>query len=74
MLSRAQAVAAASGGTQWDAGQWDTFQWAGGAVPSLSWQSLFGIGRAGSIGFGVSSPEELIYNGADVGFEAGSVL
>lgn len=67
-------VAAATGGTQWDAAQWDTFQWAGGATPSLGWQTVVGEGRAASIAFGVSSQEELTYNGADIGFERGNYL
>lgn len=67
-------VAAASGGTQWDAAQWDSFQWAGGAVPSLGWQGVIGQGRAASIAFGVSSGEELVYNGCDIGYERGTYL
>jgi hypothetical protein len=67
-------LAAAAGGTQWDAGQWDTFQWAGGTQPSSGWQGLAGEGRAGSIAFGVSSPEELVYNGVDVAYETGDYL
>jgi hypothetical protein len=67
-------VAASSGGTQWDAGQWDTFQWAGGTVPSLRWQGVSGQGSAVSIAFGVSSGETLVYNGTDLGFEAGNWL
>ncbi|MCC6889615.1 MAG: hypothetical protein IT536_13860 [Hyphomicrobiales bacterium] len=67
-------VAAAAGGTPWDAAQWDSFQWAGGAVPSLGWQGVTGIGRAASVAFGISAREELTYNGIDVGFEAGGDL
>lgn len=67
-------VAASTGGTQWDAAQWDSFQWAGGSVASLGWQGTSGQGRAASIAFGVSSSEELIYNGADIGFERGNYL
>jgi hypothetical protein len=67
-------VAAATGGTQWNAGQWDSFQWAGGAVPSLDWQGVIGRGRAAAIAFGVSAREELTYNGADIGFERGGYL
>jgi hypothetical protein len=67
-------VAVAAGGTQWDAAQWDSFQWAGGATPSLGWQGVVGQGRAASIAFGVSSQEELTYNGTDVGYEQGSYL
>jgi hypothetical protein len=64
-------VAASTSGTQWDTAQWDTFQWAGGNEPTLGWQGLAGEGRAGSIAFGVSSSEELVYNGADIGYEVG---
>lgn len=67
-------VSIQTGGTQWNAGQWDSFQWAGGAVPSLGWQGVTGEGRAASIAFGVSSREELVYNGADIGFERGIYL
>jgi hypothetical protein len=67
-------VEAGSVGTQWDAGLWDTFQWAGGASPSLRWQSVAGEGRAGSIAFGVASGETITYNGVDVGFERGNWL
>lgn len=67
-------VAASTGGTQWDAAQWDTFQWAGGAVPSLGWQGVAGEGMAASIAFGVSSSEELTYNGADIAFDRGNYL
>lgn len=67
-------VAASTSGTQWDEGQWDAFQWAGGSVTSLGWQGVTGEGRAGSIAFGVSSSEELVYNGCDVGFEKGNYL
>lgn len=67
-------VSVQTGGTQWDAAQWDAFQWAGGAVPSLGWQGVTGEGRAASIAFGVSSREELTYNGADIGFERGTYL
>jgi hypothetical protein len=67
-------VAAASGGTQWDAAQWDSFQWAGGAEPSLGWQGVVGQGRAASLAFGVSSREGLIYNGADIAYEQGQYL
>lgn len=67
-------VAAAAGGTQWDAAQWDSFQWAGGAVPSLGWQGVSGEGRAASVAFGVSAREELVYNGCDIGFERGNYL
>ena len=67
-------VQAASGGTQWDAGQWDTFQWAGGAVPVGRWAGVTGVGRAGSVAFGLSSSEEITYNGCDVAYEAGNYL
>lgn len=67
-------VAASLGGTQWDAAQWDTFQWAGGVEPSLGWQSVAGVGRAGSIVFAVSSGETLVYNGTDVMVERGHWL
>jgi hypothetical protein len=67
-------VVASSSGTQWDVGQWDTFQWAGGSTTSLRWQGVQGNGRAVSIAFGISSSESLVYNGADVGFETGSWL
>lgn len=67
-------VAVAAGGTQWDAAQWDSFQWAGGAVPSLGLQGAAGVGRAISIAFGISAREELIYNGADIGYEQGGYL
>jgi hypothetical protein len=67
-------VAAATGGTQWDAAQWDSFQWAGGATPSLGWQGVIGEGRAASVAFGVSAREELVYNGVDLGFERGGYL
>lgn len=67
-------VPAQSGGTQWDTSQWDTFQWAGGLVPSLEWQGVTGKGRAVSVAFGVSSREELVYNGSDIGFERGNYL
>lgn len=67
-------VAAASGGTQWDAGQWDSFQWAGGATPSLGWQGVTGSGRAASVAFAVSAREELVYNGVDLAYERGSHL
>lgn len=67
-------VAVQAGGTQWDTAQWNSFQWAGGAVPSLGWQGVAGEGRAASIAFGVSSREELTYNGTDVGFEVGNYL
>lgn len=67
-------LVASSSGTQWNAGQWDTFQWAGGSVTTLGWQGIAGEGRAGSIAFGVSASEELIYNGCDVGYEKGGVL
>ena len=64
-------IVASSTGTQWDAGQWDTFQWAGGVQTSLRWQGVKGNGRAVSIAFGISSSEGLVYNGVDVGFETG---
>lgn len=67
-------VAAATGGTQWNAAQWDSFQWAGGATPSLGWQGVTGEGRAASVAFGVSAREELVYNGVDLGFERGGYL
>lgn len=67
-------LAASTGGTQWDSAQWDTFQFAGGVSPTLGWQGIAGEGRAGSIAFGVSSGEELVYNGVDVGFERGNFL
>lgn len=67
-------VAAATGGSQWDSVQWDSFQWAGGSVPSLNWQGVQGRGRAVSIAFGISSSEEIVFNGVDVGFEPGSWL
>ena len=67
-------VAVQAGGTQWDAAQWDSFQWAGGAVPSLGWQGVTGQGMAGSVAFGVSAREELVYNGCDIGFEQGHYL
>lgn len=67
-------VAAAAGGTQWDAAQWDSFQWAGGSTPSLGWQGVTGQGRAASVAFGVSAREELVFNGVDVGFEVGGYL
>ena len=40
-------------------------------VPSLGWQTVAGLGRAGTIAFGVASGETLIYNGADVMIERG---
>lgn len=67
-------VVASSSGTQWDVGQWDTFQWAGGTQTSLRWQGVQGSGRAVSVAFGISSSEELIYNGVDVGYETGNWL
>jgi hypothetical protein len=67
-------VAASSDGTQWDEGQWDSFQWAGGEVTSLGWQGVTGEGRVGSVAFGVSSAERLVYNGCDIGFESGNFL
>lgn len=67
-------VVASTGGTQWNSAQWDSFQWAGGAIPSLGWQGISGEGRAVSIAFGVSSSEELVYNGTDIGFETGNYL
>lgn len=67
-----ETVAVQAGGTQWDSAQWDSFQWAGGSTPSLGWQTVVGEGRAASIAFGVSSREELIYNGTDLGFERSS--
>jgi hypothetical protein len=67
-------IAASTSGTQWDEAQWDTFQWAGGSEPSLGWQGVIGEGMAASVAFGVSSSEELIYNGTDVGFETGDYL
>lgn len=73
-LPSVSTVVASSSGTQWDAAQWDTFQWAGGSVPSLHWQGIQGNGRAVSIAFGVSSSEELVYNGADLGFQVGNWL
>lgn len=65
---------ASTAGTEWDVGLWDTFLWAGGAEPSVRWQGIFGEGRAASIAFGISSSEELIYNGCDVGYEQGNFL
>ncbi len=67
-------VVASTSGTQWDAGQWDTFQWAGGTLTSLRWQGVKGTGRACSIAFGVSSAEPIVYNGVDIGFEVGNWL
>lgn len=67
-------VAVQAGGTQWDSAQWDSFQWAGGNTPSLNWQGARGTGMAISVAFGVSSSEELIYNGCHVGYEAGNHL
>lgn len=65
-------IVASSSGTQWDVAQWDSFQWAGGSQPSLNWQGVQGNGRAVSIAFGVSSSENLVYNGVDIGFETGA--
>jgi len=35
-----------SGGTQWDVGQWDSFQWFGGAQVQLGWGVSGGTGQA----------------------------
>jgi len=67
-------LAASTAGTQWDTAQWDTFQWAGGSITTFGWQSVAAEGTAGSVAFSVSSSETLIYNGTDVGYEAGGVL
>jgi len=67
-------VAASTAGTQWDSAQWDTFQWAGGNEPALGWQGVVGQGMAASVAFGVSSSEELIYNGVDIQYEQGNYL
>ena len=61
-------------GTQWDVGLWDTFQWAGGVTPAVNWGGAQGVGRSVSVAFAVSSVEEMIYNGADIGFETGNYI
>ena len=68
------AIAASTSGTQWDVGFWDTFQWAGGSVTTLQWQTVRGEGRAVSAAFSVSSSEPILYNGTDLGYEVGNVL
>lgn len=69
-------IQAPTGGAQWDAptSLWDVTSWDPGAVPSLPWQSIQGIGMAGSIAFGVAAQSEITYNGADVVYETGGIL
>jgi hypothetical protein len=67
-------VSAIDSGTSWDVGPWDTSAWAASEVPSLPWESVQGLGMAGSIAFAVSAQSELVFNGVDVVFEAGGLL
>lgn len=67
-------IAAGTSGTQWDAGQWNTFQWAGGQITSAVWQGTTGEGAAASIAIAVASKEPITFNGADIAFETGNYL
>jgi hypothetical protein len=44
-----------TGGTQWDVGQWDTFQWAGGLTLQSNWIGVNGLGYSASIRMQVAS-------------------
>lgn len=36
-------------GTEWDAGEWDTFYWAAGETVSQEWQSVYGLGHCAAM-------------------------
>jgi len=61
-------------GSPWDTSPWDTSPWGTTQVPSLPWQTVQGIGMAGSIAFAVSASSEVVFNGVDVLFTTGGML
>lgn len=61
-------------GSPWTTSPWTTSAWGAGLVPSLPWQTIDGVGVAGSIAFGVSAQSQLVFNGVDLMYQPGGPL
>lgn len=61
-------------GTFWDVGDWDTFNWAGGAVLSREWHGVNGIGTAVSVEAQFNVTDAVRFNSMDIMFEPGGYL
>ena len=62
-------------GTQWDAGQWDTFQWAGDSQISKRWLTSGGIGYSATVNMQVTAKDiSVSWLSIDYVFEQGGTL
>src|SRR5262249_46778902 len=61
-------------GSAWDISDWDTSPWGPAIAPLARWQSVQGLGAAGSVILGVTSLNPLTLNQIDVMYEPGGAL
>ena len=63
-------------GTSWDAGDWDTFVWAGGFAPIVSreWQTVNGVGLTVSVEMQVTTSDRITLHAFDVMYEPGGYI
>ena len=61
-------------GVAWDEAQWDIAPWGADPSPVLPWQSVEGVGMAGSVALSIATQDIVTLNGIDVTFEAGGLL
>lgn len=66
--------ASVTNGSLWDVAEWDTAEWGAATVPLSSWQSVAGLGVAGTVAISLSLDEPYTVNGVDVLFEQGGLL
>lgn len=66
--------AVVTNGSLWDIAEWDTAEWGSATVPLSAWQSVAGLGVAGTVAVSVSLDEQYTINGIDVLYEAGGLL
>lgn len=64
-----------SAGTEWDAGDWDSFDWAGGLALKAQWISVNGLGYNASVRMQVATNTvECLLNSFDIVFENGGFM
>ncbi len=63
-----------SSGTNWDEGDWDVFDWAGGTTISREWQTINGIGVAIAMETQIVTTDTVTLHAFDVMYEPGGYL
>jgi len=61
-------------GPLWDITAWDEAEWGAETVPLSSWQTVNGVGVAGTVAISLSLSEPYTVNGIDIVFERGGLL